>query len=970
MGAGRGPPPRIVLGSARAVSKPRAFPLRIHISTLFLALIAGAGLVVGGYGFVATSRLLLSAGDEEFLHVAERTTGQVRNLLAPGRLLVQLLARHRITRTASLEARLESLPFLATALAEQPHISAVYVGFSTGDFFLLRTLGDSRGSVVGAPPGASFLVQSRARGEGRYLFLDATLSVIKDEPRPDYRFDPRARGWYLQAQATGAPVRTSPYVFFTTREVGTTLAQRSADGAAVIGADITLRTLSRELSGTRVTPSAQVALVDPEGFVIAHPRADRLVQSTPGGGAGLVRLVDLGDPALASLVAADVPPDRGTPLSIDGHRWVGVKRTIEADTGEPLTLLLAAPRDELVAGARGLAQRQVLIGLGVLGLTLGLVWLFARWIARPLETLARSVDRIGRGDLDTPLPEIWNPLEVGALRDVTERMRGLLKGHIEERAVRLADEQRRARELEIAGQIQQSMLPSPPREALDGRYVVAATLQPAREVGGDLYDFFLLDGRRLVFVIGDVADKGVPAALLMARVTGLFRAIARSEAGPDSILRELDARLSQGNDACMFVTAGCGQLDGETGELRYASAGHELPILRRLDGTTTVLAAEGGPALGLDTKAEFPLWTGRLAPGDALVLWTDGATEAFDAAGNAFGLERLQPVVAATPAEALGTLPARLVEAVEQFSAGGGPRDDLAMLLVQYRPPDVELGAGAGECWRTSVASEPEDMARAQRRIEAILRARHVPSETVHDCTLAAEEVMANIAEHAYAGRSGLARVEIRLLAEEIQLRFEDSGPPFNPLEQPAPDLDASLAERRVGGLGILLIRRLVDRCEYAREGSTNVLTMSRRRPPEPAEAPGAADAGGESGATTLEIEIADQEPAGRRVTLRGRLDTATAPELEAALLPLLDSAKVSRLTFHLEGLAYVSSAGVRSLVRAHRLVAGRGGRMAIVGPQPRVRRVLEILKVVPPGHVFASELDLAAAGPEPGPRS
>ncbi len=807
------------------------FPLRIHIATLFVALILAAGLAVVGYGYVAASRLLLSAGDEEFLHVAERTTGQVRNLLAPARLLVQLLARHRITRSATLEARLESLPFLVTALAEQPHISAVYVGFATGDFFLVRTLGESPAPTLGAPPGAHFLIQSRTRDEGRYRFLDPTLSMIRDELRPEYRFDPRTRGWYQQAHASAAPVRTSPYVFFTTREVGTTLAQRSVDGAAVIGADITLRALSRELSDSRVTPSAQVALVDPEGFVIAHPQADRLVRGTPGGGTELLRLVDLGDRALAPLLAADVPPNRGTPLSLDGRSWIGVKRTIEADTGDPLTLLLAAPRDELVAGARGLAQRQLLIGFGVVALTLGLVWLFARRISRPLEALARSVERIGHGDLDTPLPAIWNPLEVGALSDVTERMRGLLKGHIEERAIRLAAEQRRAHELEIARQIQQSMLPTPPREPLDGRYAIAAILQPAREVGGDLYDFLQVD-RRLVFVIADVADKGVPAALLMARVTGFFRAIARSEANPGSILRELDARLSQGNDACMFVTAGCGHVDGETGEVQYASAGHELPLVRRLDGTTVSLAAEGGPALGLDLGAGFPLCTGRLAPGDAILLWTDGVTEAFAADGSVFGLERLRTVVAGTPADALDTLPARLAEAVERFSAGGGPRDDLALLAVQYRPAGVAFDASEGECWRLSVAAEPEDVARAQRRIEAILRARGVPLETVHDCALVAEEVLANIMEHAYAGQPGWAGVEVRVRAEEIRLRFEDTGPPFNPLDQPAPDLDAPLTSRRVGGLGILLIRHLVDACEYARDGGTNVLTASRRRPP------------------------------------------------------------------------------------------------------------------------------------------
>lgn len=946
----------------------RGFPLRVHIATLFVTLIATAGLAIVGYGYVATSQLLLAAGDEEFLHVAERTAGHVRDLLAPAHLLVQLLARHRLTETASLGARLEALPLLTAALAEHPEISAVYVGFGGGDFFLVRSLHDAARQSLRGPPEAVFLVQSRTATEGaaagRYLFLDAHLGVLRNEPRPDYRFDPRAREWYRQALSSSTPVRTSPYVFFTTREVGTTLAQRSVDGGSVVGVDITLQDLSRLLAQSRVTPSARMALVDRRGLVIAHPDVNQLVRSSPGGVPDVTRLDDLADAALGPLFSAAVQSGGGTPLRIGGRAWIGMKRSIAADAGDPLILLLAAPRAELVAQARGVAQRQLLIGLGVLGLALGLVWLSARRISRPLEDLSRSVAEIGRGNLDAALPEIWNPVEVGSLIEVTDRMRVQLKDHIEERAARLADEQRRAQELDIARQIQRSMLPSPLHEPLDGRFLIAATLRPAREVGGDLYDFFLLDGHRLVFVIGDVADKGVPAALLMARVTGLFRAIGRGGTGPDGILRELDTRLSEGNDTCMFVTAACGELDGESGELWYASAGHERPLLRRVDGTTAVMALEGGPALGLEMNVRFPLWTGHLAPGDALVLCTDGVTEAFDAGGVAFGLEGLRRVVADTPADALGSLPDRLVEAVERFSEGGGPRDDLAVLAVQYRPPDVEVGGPGAEAWRLSVSGEPEDTARAQRRIEAILRARDVSEPIVHDCSLMAEEVLTSIAKYAPGGGSGCEmHVEVRLLAEEIQIRFEDTGPPFNPLGPAAPDLDAPHAGRLLGERGIVLVTHLVDRCEYAREAEANVLTVHRRRPAAPS---GAASLKltkqrAQGGVMALEIGITSQRPAGRRVTLRGRLDTLTTPQLEGELAALLDAPEVTSLVFQLDGLEYVSSAGVRCVIRANKALANRGGLVALVNPQATVRTVFEIVKALPPEQIFASEAEFVA---------
>jgi sigma-B regulation protein RsbU (phosphoserine phosphatase) len=729
--------------------------------------------------------------------------------------------------------------------------------------------------------------------------------------------------------------------------------------------DITLRELSRHLAQSRVTPGTRLTLIDHQGLVIAHPDPDRLVRPGPRGEPGLTRLADLGEPVLERLLAAPSgEPGGHVTVLLDGREWVGTKRPVEMAVGEPLTLLLAAPRSELVADARGLAQRQLLIGLGILGLTIGVVWLAARRISRPLETLTRSVERLGGGDLDTRLPEIGNPLEVSALRDVTDHMRRMLRRHIEARAARLAEEQRRARELDIARQIQQSMLPAPTQEPLDERYLIAATLQPAREVGGDLYDFFLLDSQRLVLAIADVADKGMPAALLMARVTGLLRAIGRGETGPDQILGELDARLSQGNDMCMFVTMACAVLDGETGELRFASAGHERPLLRRAGGATTVLVLDGGPALGFGGGGGFPVWVANLAPGDALILCTDGVTEAFDAQGTAFGLERFRQVVAETPADALGGLPRRLMEAVDRFSAGGAPRDDLALLALQYRPTGVTVDAQGGESWRFSVASEPEALAPALRAIEGILRARSVPADTIHDCVLVLEELLANVLMHAYGGQRGhLAHVTVRLPPEEIQIRIEDTGPAFNPLAAPEPDLEAAVADRPVGKLGLVLVRRLVSRWEYTRDGATNVLTLYRGRPPETPDGISSETALSAQGGimTTLDIDVTSSGPTDRRVTLRGRLDSLTAPKLDAELAPVLEAQAVTSLVFHLDRLEYISSAGIRCIMRARKALEARGGKVAIVNAQPAVLKVFEIVKALPSDQVFASQAELDA---------
>ncbi|HEY7251136.1 MAG TPA: hypothetical protein VIG37_11640, partial [Methylomirabilota bacterium] len=160
----------------------RGLPLRVLIAGLFVGLLAAAGVAGVGYGYMVTSRLLLSAGDEEFLHVAERTAGQVRDLLTPAQVLVQLLSRHRLADAASPAARLDSLPLLTTALNEHPEISAVYIGFASGEFLLARTLRGAPPQIGRVPPEAVFLVQSRPAGEsaipGRFRYLDRQLAVL------------------------------------------------------------------------------------------------------------------------------------------------------------------------------------------------------------------------------------------------------------------------------------------------------------------------------------------------------------------------------------------------------------------------------------------------------------------------------------------------------------------------------------------------------------------------------------------------------------------------------------------------------------------------------------------------------------------------------------------------------------------------------------------------------------------------
>ena len=404
----------------------RKIALRVHIAAAFLGLLGLTGVALVAFSYYATSRLLLSAGEETSRHLTDNTANEARRLVAPAGLLAAVLARHRLAGDATLAARLESLPLLSTALTERPQLSAIYVGYDNGDFFLVRPLRDDESRRrFRAVAGAAFLVQSSTPGSGavpgRFVYFDRDLAVLQDEARPEYRFDPRTRDWYRRALESAEPIRTDPYVFFTTREVGTTVAQRRADGRSVVGVDLTLEELSRRLAERRATPSARMALVDREGRVIAFPDSERLVRSE-GDAVHLARLDELGDPVLSALFARGRAGQPSIEMRSDGRDWLGMAQPVQADEGAPLTLLFTAPLDEILSDARRLARQQLLIGLLMLGLAVSSVWLLARRISRPLEGLAQEARAI-RGFQFGERPRVtsW----IAEVDDLGEAMRGM-----------------------------------------------------------------------------------------------------------------------------------------------------------------------------------------------------------------------------------------------------------------------------------------------------------------------------------------------------------------------------------------------------------------------------------------------------------------------------------------------------------------------------------------------------------------
>jgi sigma-B regulation protein RsbU (phosphoserine phosphatase) len=343
------------------------------------------------------------------------------------------------------------------------------------------------------------------------------------------------------------------------------------------------------------------------------------------------------------------------------------------------------PEDELLDEIHRLARTELLI-LGVgLACLVALVAALASRLTRPLTELSASAGDIATGNLDGTLPAVRSNDEIGALTSAFHRMRDSLKTYIKDLEATTKAKERLESELQIARRIQVDMLPAANAGGRPGDgFELHAILEPARHVGGDLYEHFLVDGK-LTFVVGDVSGKGVGAALFMARAKTMFHAIAAREPDLAEVLTAVNRGLCEENEQGMFVTLFAGVLELATGELSYASAGHDAPVLVAGPGTEPrFLNLDGGPVLGLIEMSAYRAQRTTLTSGDALVLYTDGVSEALDESGDFFTAERLQEHLAKTARGKNAELARSVYEAVKSFAGRAPQSDDITVMAVRY----------------------------------------------------------------------------------------------------------------------------------------------------------------------------------------------------------------------------------------------------------------------------------------------
>ncbi len=382
------------------------------------------------------------------------------------------------------------------------------------------------------------------------------------------------------------------------------------------------------------------------------------------------------------------------------------------------------------------------------------------------------------------------------------------------------EKERIGSELLVAQRIQQSMLPKqfppfPERNDID----IYGSLVPAREVGGDLFDFFLRD-EKLFFCIGDVSGKGVPSAIIMARAQSLFRSIAMKGSNPSHIMRILNNLLCQNNESNMFITFFIGVLDLPTGRLRYCNAGHDCPVLV---GQGSIDAKPHLP-LGVFDNVRYDMQELQLKSGTMLFLYTDGLTEAQNAAHKQFGLQRvLESLKETDSCEALITY---MTNNVHRFVENAVQSDDLTMLAIRYQRQEDhdEL------CEEIVLKNDVRQSRQLNDFVRQVLARMPLDDKQARNIRLAVEEAVVNVMEYAYPeGQEGDVKVTLQSDGIRLKVTITDAGMPFDPTERELADTTLSAEERPIGGLGLLMIRELMDSINYERDNGYNVLTLRKK---------------------------------------------------------------------------------------------------------------------------------------------
>ena len=634
------------------------------------------------------------------------------------------------------------------------------------------------------------------------MYSDGTLDI-------DY-YDYHAMSWYREVfdavSTQNQIVWTKPYIddsgsLSLMTSAGAGMFDQNGDliGTSII--DWKIEDVVKELTAIKPTDNSFVLLCVPEqNYIISNTFKDDEADFYYAG-AGLGSL------------SWDIKADSFT---LDGTTYMTFSRVMDNNW----YLSVCIPENEIFAEA----ERQnnwfsrVIAFSAVLMLCIAFL-LISALINRPLKRLINEISQIGLGNLDVNI-DIKSKDELGVLAETFTKMTADLKASIDQNVKVMAEKEHIAAELRVATKIQASMLPCIfPAFPDHAEFDIFARMLPAEEVGGDFYDFFLIDDDTLAVIIADVSDKGIPAALFMVITKTLIKNNALSGKSPKEVFETVNNMLCENNEENMFVTAFLGYLDIPSGKLTFVNAGHNPPLLSA-KGKYDWLKTKPGAVLAVMEDMFYKQHEVTLCPGDELFLYTDGVTEAANNEYDLFGETRLIGTVNDHLDLPLREFIITIQREIDKFTKGMEQSDDITMLALRYTG-------------KLTVTNKLYIDARLEN-IEEVLsfvgeRLKCCSPKIQNQIELAVDEIFSNISRYAYYPYVGGVTISIDVRSNDVVIEFTDSGVEYDPLSAEEPDITLPAEQRGVGGLGIFMVRNIMDSMVYRRNRGKNILTMKKR---------------------------------------------------------------------------------------------------------------------------------------------
>lgn len=648
-----------------------------------------------------------------------------------------------------------------------------------------------------------------------YSYRDGSLISTKQLGTENY--DYHYMDWYQIPKLLGQPYWSEPYYDKGGADVIMTTYSYplfDADGNlyAIFTADISLEWFADKVESIKPYPRSFNLMIGRGGTFLVHWEKDYILRETL-----FASERSIVNKNLVDMAHRMVDGERGMmSYKLQNEDFYLFYAPVKA-TG--WSVAVACLHSDVFAAVGGLRNMVVAImAVGLLLLTC-FCYFTIRRLTLPLVRFADSANQISCGNFMASLPRIKGRDEMKTLHDSFDSMQKSLVTYIDELKRTTASKERIESELRIAREIQLGMVPKifppfPERSDID----VYAKLIPAREVGGDLYDFFIEDNK-FYFIVGDVSGKGVPASLVMAVTCRLFRTIAVRFSTPSEIMSALNDTLAEKNDSNMFCTAFLGIFDLQSGHLHFCNAGHNAPV--RIASGARMMEIQ--PNIPLGVFAGFP-YQGQecvLSGGDSLFLYTDGVTEAENVNKELYTDARLLALLAENGGGTSADMVGCLLSDVAHHAQGTEQSDDITVMCFKYMAKMKKT---------LTLRNDIAEIALLHAFIDELAAQSGLSSELVFNLNLVLEEAVSNVILYAYPKEEqATLTLTAEVTPDELVFELRDSGPEFDPTAVSEPDITLSAEERPIGGLGIYLIRQLMDKVEYSRIDGQNVFVLGKK---------------------------------------------------------------------------------------------------------------------------------------------